>query len=301
MYRFRFFFNIILIIIILSLVSLSKKITNPLFYTNTNRIITFSGSRALDNVIEQVNMGPRTPGSLPHTLFFPWLQSKIDQPGWIVELQKGFYQGHQITNIIAMNSIEPPKIIIAAHYDSRLLSDNDPDSKLRSTPVPGANDGASGVAVLIELARTLPVKALPIWLVFFDVEDNGKIPGWEWLLGSRYFVSQLEATPQAVIILDMVGDKNLNIFREINSDYDLTTEIWKVAQSLGYESSFINKSKYSILDDHIPFIDAGIPSVDIIDFDYPFWHTTADTSDKISAESLEIVGSTILNWITHQK
>jgi len=301
MCRLRFSFHLTLIIIIVSLVAMSKKVTSPLYYPNSNEIITFSGSRALNNVIEQVNMGPRTPGSLPHTLFFLWIQSKIDQPGWIVELQKGIYHDHQITNIIAKNSNEPPKIIIAAHYDSRLLSDNDPDSKLRSTPVPGANDGASGVAVLIELARTLPVNVQPIWLVFFDVEDNGNIPGWEWILGSRYFVSQLEAIPQAVIILDMVGDKNLNIYRELNSDDALTTEIWKVAQSLGHESSFLNTSKYSLIDDHIPFIEAGIPSVNIIDFDYPFWHTTADTSDKISAESLEIVGSTILNWINQQK
>ena len=301
MERFRFSIQFIIIIIIISLVAMSKKISIPLYDSKVNGIITFSGSRALENVIEQVNMGPRTPGSVTHNLFYFWLGSKIGQTGWILDIQKGYIQGHQITNIIAKNSKEPPKIIIAAHYDSRLLSDNDPDPNFRSTPVPGANDGASGVAVLIELARTLPVNAQPIWLVFFDAEDNGNIPGWGSILGSRYFVSQLETIPQAVIILDMIGDKNLNIYRELNSDEILTTEIWKVAQSLGYESSFINSSRYSILDDHIPFIEAGIPAVDIIDFDYPFWHTTADTSDKVSAESLEIVGSTILNWINQQK
>jgi len=301
MQRIRFSVHFIIIIIIISFVVLSKILSSQLYYSEANEIITFSGSRALDHVIEQVNMGSRTPGSVPHTLFFQWVQSKIDRPGWTIELQKGFYQGHPISNIIAKNSKQPPILIIAAHYDSRLLSDNDPDPRFRTTPVPGANDGASGVAVLIELARTIPADSQSIWLVFFDVEDNGNIPGWEWIIGSRYFVSQLETTPQAVIVLDMIGDKNLNIYREINSDENLTSEIWKVAQSLGYDSSFINKSKYSIIDDHIPFIDAGIPSVDIIDFDYPYWHTTADTSDKIAAESLEIVGSTILNWINQQK
>ena len=246
-------------------------------------------------------MGPRTPGSLSHTLFFPWIKTKIDQPGWVVVLQTGIFQGQKINNIIAKNSSEPPEIIIGAHYDSRLLADIDPDPTKRSNPVPGANDGASGVAILIELARTLPDNSLPIWLVFFDAEDNGNIPGWEWILGSRYFVSNLKTTPRAVIILDMVGDNDLNIYREMNSNNELTSEVWKTAQTLGYESYFIDMPKYSIIDDHIPFIEAGIPAVDIIDFDYPFWHTTADTIDKISAESLEIVGSTILFWINNQE
>ena len=119
-------------------------------------------------------------------------------------------------------------------------------------------------------------------------------------MGSRYFVSKLETKPQAVILLDMIGDENLNIHIERNSNIELSDEIWSTAQLLGYEKNFINTPKYSISDDHIPFIEAGIPAVDIIDFDYPYWHTTADTIDKISADSLAIVGSTILFWINQQ-
>jgi len=299
--KFQYSYNFAITIIIITIVVISNKLTVPLFYSSSNELISFNGSRALDYVIEQVNMGSRTPGSIPHSIFSTWVNSKINHSMWKIEHQNGYYQGQYITNIIAKNTNQPPKIIIAAHYDSRMRSDNDPNIILHSTPVPGANDGASGVAILIELARTLPVNSQPIWLVFFDAEDNGNIPGWEWILGSRYFVSQLETTPDAVIILDMIGDNNLNIYRERNSNIELTNQIWDVAQSLGYESNFINDLKYSILDDHIPFINAGIPAIDIIDFDYPFWHTAGDTSDKVSAESLKIVGTTILRWIIQQK
>ncbi len=301
MYRVRVPIHLPLILIIIIIVIISKKVTQPLFFPKSTGTIAFSGSLALENVIEQVNMGPRTPGSLSHALFFPWVKSKIDQPGWVVVLQTGLIQGHKIKNIIAKNSSEPPQIIIAAHYDNRLFADNDPDPNMQTTPVPGANDGGSGVAVLIELARTLPANSLPIWLVFFDAEDNGNIPGWEWILGSRYFVSNLKTVPEAVIILDMIGDSDLNIYRELNSNYELTNDIWKTAQALGYDSFFIDIPKHSIIDDHFPFIEAGIPAVDIIDIDYPYRHTTADTIDKISAESLEIVGKTILSWLMNQE
>jgi glutaminyl-peptide cyclotransferase len=279
---------------------LSKEIASRIEEPDLNAMKTFDLSKALMDLIEQVEMGPRIPGSVSHQLFFFWLQSKLNRPNWKIELQEGSFQGIQLKNIIAKNSKEPPKFIIGAHYDRRIYADQDPDVILRSSPVPGANDGASGVAVLLELARSLPLNSQSIWLVFFDAEDNGNLPGREWIMGSRYFVSQLETKPQAVIILDMIGDKDLNIYREINSDDALSSAIWNEARLLGYNSYFINEYKYAIIDDHIPFIEAGIPAVDIIDFDYPFWHTTSDTIDKVSSQSLEIVGNTILNWIIRQ-
>jgi Zn-dependent M28 family amino/carboxypeptidase len=138
---------------------------------------------------------------------------------------------------------------------------------------------------------------LNIWLVFFDGEDNGHISGWDWILGSREFVDKLEGKPDAVVILDMIGDRDLNIHFEKYSDPILSQEIWAIAQELGYSSQFIPYEKHRILDDHIPFLEAGIPSVDIIDFDFPYWHTTSDTIDKVSANSLKIVGETIYNWL----
>jgi Zn-dependent M28 family amino/carboxypeptidase len=180
-----------------------------------------------------------------------------------------------------------------------MLADQDPDPNNRNQPVPGANDGASGVAVLLELARVLP-ESTPksIWLVFFDAEDNGNIPGWDWILGSDSFVSELDVQPEAAIIIDMIGDSDLNIYREQNSDQDLTDEIWAVAEDLGYPEQFINTTKHQMIDDHTPFIRAGIPAVDIIDFDYPYWHTIQDTPDKVSAQSLQAVGDTLYAWLT---
>jgi Zn-dependent M28 family amino/carboxypeptidase len=120
-------------------------------------------------------------------------------------------------------------------------------------------------------------------------------------MGSRAFVSSLTVKPQAAVIVDMVGDANLNIFEERNSDPLLTAEIWAQAAALGFGKYFISMPKYDMIDDHTPFLEAGIPAVDIIDFDYPYWHTPADTLDKVSAQSLKVVGETIWSWIESQK
>ena len=98
----------------------------------------------------------------------------------------------------------------------------------------------------------------------------------------------------------MIGDADLNIYMEHNSNYDLTKAIWQTAKELGYESKFIPEYKYSMLDDHTPFLEGGIPAVDIIDFDYPYWHTVQDTPDKVSAESLQVVGETLRTWVMGQ-
>jgi len=188
-----------------------------------------------------------------------------------------------------------------AHYDSRLVADNDPDRNNHLLPVPGANDGASGVAILLELSKVIPEDSIPIGLVFFDAEDNGRIPGWDWILGSRAFVANLKYKPRAVVLVDMVGDSNLDIYMEMNSDPELNRQIWEVARALGYEKSFIPEYKHRIIDDHVPFIEAGIPAIDIIDIDYPYWHTTLDTVDKVSPESLNQVGNTLLQWILAQE
>ena len=135
--------------------------------------------------------------------------------------------------------------------------------------------------------------------MFFDAEDNGDVPSWDWILGSQAFVEQLEGEPDAVVILDMIGDTDLNIYLEQNSSSTLSAEIWAQAAALGHADHFIPVPKYRILDDHIPFLNAGIRAVDIIDFDYPYWHTTEDTADKVSAESLQVVGETILAWLSN--
>jgi Zn-dependent M28 family amino/carboxypeptidase len=228
------------------------------------------------------------------------MRAELELAGWQVEIQTSEALGHPIENLVARRSAEPPHIILGAHYDTRMFADNDPDPARHTTVVPGANDGASGVAVLLGLARSLPENSVPVWLVFFDAEDNGRIEGWDWILGSREFVRTNPVQPRAAVIVDMIGDADLNIYKERNSNSALTDEIWEVAKGLGYESKFIPEYKHTMIDDHTPFLEAGIPAVDIIDFDYPYWHTVQDTTDKVSAESLQAVGETLRVWITQQ-
>jgi hypothetical protein len=261
---------------------------------------SFDGLRAYTDVQTQVAFGPRVPETEGHAKALEWIREELVKAGWQVEIQESEALGHPIRNIVARRSDASPQVILGAHYDTRLHADSDPDPETSLKPVPGANDGASGVAVLLELARTLPEDTVDLWLVFFDAEDNGRFEGWDWNLGSREFVKNNAVQPRAVVIVDMIGDADLNIYRERNSNPELTDEIWAVAKSLGYEKAFIPEYKYAMLDDHTPFIQAGIPAVDIIDFDYPYWHTIGDTPDKVSAESLEAVGRTLWTWVTQQ-
>ena len=262
--------------------------------------LTFSGERAYADVQTQVSFGPRIPGTDGHARIQQWMGEELVEARWQVEVQESEALGHPIRNIVAKRSAESPRIIIGAHYDTRIFADNDPDPANHTKPVPGANDGASGVAILLELARVLPEETVPVWLVFFDAEDNGRIEGWDWILGSREFVRNNPIQPRAVIIVDMVGDADLNIHKEGYSNPALTDEIWETAETLGYSNKFIPDYKHAMLDDHTSFLEAGIPAIDIIDFDYPYWHTIHDTPDKVSAESLQIVGETLRTWIMQQ-
>jgi glutaminyl-peptide cyclotransferase len=258
----------------------------------------FDGARAYEDVVTQVSFGPRIPGTQGHALVVEWIRGELVEAGWQVEVQESEALGNTIRNIVARRGDVSPQIVLGAHYDSRIYADNDPDPSNRTKPVPGANDGASGVAVLLELARTLPDDDVNVWLVFFDAEDNGRIEGWDWILGSREFVANNVFQPRAAVIVDMIGDADLNIYKERNSDPALNDEIWAVAAELGYGKMFIPEYKYSMLDDHTPFLEAGVPAIDIIDFDYPYWHTVDDTPHQVSPQSLETVGKTLWTWIT---
>ena len=264
-----------------------------------NRAPSFDGNRAYADVKTQDSFGPRIPGTAGHDQIVQWIKSQLTQASWQVEVQQTSLGGHPIQNIIARRG-QPgqPWLILGAHYDTRMVSDQDPDPVKRALPMPGANDGGSGVAVLLELARDLPTTLQKqVWLVFFDAEDQGDLPGWDWILGSRAFANSLTSKPDAAVIVDMIGDANLNIYKELNSNPVLTDMIWKVAASLGYENQFIAQGKYRMEDDHTPFLEKGITAVDIIDFDYPYWHTAEDTPDKVSASSLQAVGDTLLKWL----
>ena len=262
---------------------------------------TFDGTRAWNDVRMQVDMGPRIPGSSGHGQILIWMQNELEAAGWQVTVEQTTSMGHPIQNLIAFRSSVPAAILLGAHYDTRIFASRDPDPSRREQPVPGADDGASGVAVLVELARTLPNDTIPVSLVFFDAEDNGDIPGWDWILGSRAYVASMTDKPKAMILVDMVGADPLRLPMEANSDPALRTSIWQTAARLGDGSAFVPQVKYSIEDDHTPFLQAGVPAVDIIDLDYPYWHTTSDTPDHVSAGSLQIVGDVLWNWLAAQK
>lgn len=258
----------------------------------------FNGKRASGYIAYQISLGSRAVGNRGHEEIISWLMQELEKYGWETSIEHGNAMGHPIKNVIGRRGKGDDWIILGTHYDTRPIADQDADITKHTQPVPGANDGASGVAVLLELARVMPENLdKEIWLVFFDAEDNGDIPGWDWILGSRFFVNSLQDKPDAVVIIDMIGDSDLNIHRELNSTDWLADEIWATAASLGYSEVFIDQPKYSIIDDHTPFLSAGIPAVDIIDFDYPYWHTTEDKPDKISATSLQIVGEVLLKWL----
>ncbi len=261
----------------------------------------FDGDRAYNDVKIQVAFGPRTPGSEAHTKILNWLRTELEAAGWQVQIQESESLDHPIQNLVAFRTEQPPVYILGAHYDTRIFADHDPDPSKQNQPTPGANNGASGVAILLELARSLPTGYPPIWLVFFDAEDNGKIPGWDWILGSRAFVTKMTVKPMAMVLVDMVGGMNSTFYMDGNSDTQLRESIWDTASKLGYKDIFIPRVKYNILDDHIPFIQAGIPSVDIIDIDDKYWLTTSDSPEHVSPKSLQIVGNVLWTWLIQQK
>jgi len=209
-------------------------------------------------------------------------------------------------------------VILAAHYDSRAKATKDPTISLRSHPVPGANDGASGCAALIELAHVLYNQRFDlncqIWFVFFDAEDQGYdyaagILGWDWCEGSTRFANDLEdfhdpsETFDCMVLLDMVGGNNLQFINEQYSTFSLLQEIFEIGRQLGFDQAYpTNPVSATITDDHVSFMEKGIPSADlIINFwNNPSWsyhHTTHDDLSHISNHSLEITGKTIEQFI----
>ena len=257
----------------------------------------FDGGSALARVAAQLSLGDRSPGMPGHGAVQQWIGHELETAGWRAEPQSFVYRGQTLTNLVASSSPGAQTyILVGAHYDTRPIAD---ESGLPNPgPVPGADDGASGVAVLLGLADVLPPNGLgcTLDLAFFDGEDSGRLGGWDWIVGSTYLAAHLEQEPDAVVVVDMVGDKDLQLYWEQNSDPELRQEIWMVGGSLGYPA-FIDQAKYSMLDDHSAFLAQGIPAVDVIDFDYPYWHTPEDTLDKVSAASLETVGRTLQAWL----
>jgi len=190
------------------------------------------------------------------------------------------------------------RVLFLAHWDTRPMADQAANLAQQRMPVPGANDGASGTALLLGVADAL--KARPpaggVDLLFVDGEDYGNFADTnDVLIGSRWFAAHLPPgyQPLYAVLFDMVGDKDLQIFEEAQSVAfapEVVQRVWRVAADRGHEHQFVPGVKYPLTDDHVSLQKVGIHAIDVVDFDYPYWHTTEDTIDKVSAESLQIVG-----------
>jgi hypothetical protein len=272
-----------------------------------------SGEKAFEFLKAQVAIGPRYPGSEGHKKCLEWLITECKKYTDKVEKQpfshkwsaNGFSVG--MTNVIATMDVGAKKtILLLAHWDTRPTADQEWESKDAKKPILGANDGASGVAVLLDLMRAFKETPPPVNVMFLftDGEDLG--PGLdEMFLGAKHFARNLPASKPAYgILLDMVGDKNLRIPIEPLSNEaapDLVKRFYANAAKIGLGSTFPTSHQGTIYDDHLPLIEAGIPTMDLIDFDYPHWHTLADTVDKCSAESLGKVGKAVESFVRGEK
>ena len=266
----------------------------------------FDSARALALAQAQCDFGPRPTGSPAGRRTGDWISDELKAQGWRVEAHEFTWNGTPVRNIIAKagpRGHPDSTVMVGAHYDTRLVADQDPDPNRQGEPVLGGNDGASGVAVLLELARVLDKEKLPaeVWLTFFDAEDNGRLPGWEqWGIGSTRLAEDRAAAgtlPAAMILVDMIGDTDQRIPLEGNSDPNLSQALWDLAAELGYAEAFPPVAGPAMIDDHLAFVQQGVPSVDLIDFDYPYWHTTADSCDKLSAASLGRVGQVLETFL----
>jgi glutaminyl-peptide cyclotransferase len=279
----------------------------------------FDPARAYSYLLRQTQFGPRDPGSTGHERCLSFLREELGKYADVVIPQTFSYtppkwKRVQLTNLIASFNLRATnRLFISAHWDTRPWADQDPDKKNWTKPLIGANDGASGVAIILELARQLKQHppTVGVDLVLFDGEDLGTSGfGDSFSIGAQHFAKNRPSgfNPRFGINIDMVGDRNLEIEREQNSEKlapDIQNLIFSTARKLMLPG-FINLPGHEITDDHLPLNDAGIPTVDLIDFKYPdesnkYWHTMADTPDKCSAESLGAVGTLLLEIIYTQQ
>lgn len=273
----------------------------------------FDGEAAMELVRRQVAFGPRVPGTEGHERQLGWMLARLDSlaAGVVADtFPHVTAAGDSLTlvNVLARFSPEASRrILFLAHWDTRPTSDEEADSAARALPVPGANDGASGTAVLLELASIMARTPPPVGvdLLFVDGEDYG--PGLEdMLLGARRYAETLpdEGRPVYGVLLDMVGDADPRFPVEgISAQFanPVVRKVWRIAERLGYEESFPTSVGRNLTDDHVPLNEAGLPTVNVIDFTYgpgnAYWHTQQDVPDHVSASTLEMVGEVMTELV----
>jgi hypothetical protein len=279
----------------------------------------FDGQSAFGYLERQVAFGYRIPGTAGHAAQAAWLDSLLHARADTLVVQRWTHVTKQgvslpLVNFIArFNPTATERLLFLAHWDTRPVSDNPRHTGPR-TPVPGANDGASGTAVLLGVADRLH-KAPPkvgVDLLFVDGEDYGNFESEkdDVLIGSRYYAAhQLPgARPLYAVLLDMVADKDLRLLPEGQSLLaapEVVDLVWRVAREIGYSKVFVDAPGQGpqLIDDHVELQKVGIRAIDVVDFDYgpgnSYWHTPADTLDKVSAQSLQVVGDVTMALIRH--
>jgi len=264
----------------------------------------FDGNRAFGYLQHQVQFGFRIPGTPAHEQEGDWLENELRARADTVIVQEIRHVTRRgdtlrLRNVLArFRPAAAERVLYLAHWDTRPTADQSQNLAQQRLPVPGANDGASGVAVLLGVADALKAKAptIGVDLLFVDGEDYGNFADTnDVLIGSRWFAAHQPAgyPPLFAVLFDMVGDKDLQIYVEGNSQAvapEVVDRVWRTANGLGYGRVFVPQVRHTLIDDHVSLQHANIHAIDVVDFDYPSWHTTEDTIDKVSAASLQIVG-----------
>ncbi len=272
----------------------------------------FDGAAALRAVEAQVAFGPRIPGTPGHAAAAAWLDSLLLPLADTVIVQRWTHvtvagDSLPLVNFVArFNPGAGERILFLAHWDTRPRADG-PESRDSSAAVPGANDGASGTAILLGVAAALrqAPPTVGVDLLFVDGEDYGVFDDKaDVLLGSRYYAANPAPGPPPLyaVLFDMVGDRDLQIYQEGNSVTgapEVVDLVWRVARKAGHGNAFIPTLRYTITDDHLSLQAKGIRAIDVVDFDYPYWHTPEDTPDKVSAQSLQAVGEVALALVAN--
>ncbi len=294
---------------------------------------SFDGNKAFSFVEKQCSFGPRVPGSEAHSLCADFLCEILKQNSdtlFVQDFRSRIFDGSikQGKNIIAsFNPMAKKRLIVAAHWDSRPFADHDSIEERRHQPIDGANDGASGVGIILEIAQVVHQNPLPenvgLDLILFDLEDYGS-PSWNpqqyndnsWALGSQHWAKYPHRAGYHAylgILLDMVGNENPRFPREYYSDKfasNVLNKVWNAANSLGYSNIFVEEDGDPINDDHIAMNTiAGIPTIDIIHLEettnehtfYHTWHTSHDNIQSICPSTLQVVGDVVLHVIYNER
>ena len=274
---------------------------------NLRAAASFDGVASMRYLQAALQFGTRVPGSAGHTATGDWIVTEMRARGAMVTEQRWSHttkagKALPMRNIIARwNPAAVRRVLYVTHWDTRPKAEQAPPED-SLTPIVGANDGTSGIALFLSIADALKSKPTTVGvdLVFVDGEDYGEFIPTEFdvLIGSRHFAANLPDktyAPELAVVWDMIGDRSLQIFQErLSLDFapEVVARVWRTAEELGYGSQFIQRPKdFSIRDDHVPLQAVGLKAIDVIDIDYPYHHTLEDTADKVSAESLQIVGT----------